>query len=196
MKNIKWLILILTVYLTFLYSFKICSATNITAESDVSVTFTPGTLTLVQIPSITFGDNIISANTKLSPAQEASVYLKVIDLRGSGVGWKVVATCSEFTNGVSFTLPRASIIFTNPTVSELFPGILPITVNSPIILEADGISSTNVAIAEANQGLGNNTIEWIGIEGNNENVNLNIIGGTATLGSHYATITWSLIDAP
>lgn len=160
-----------------------------------------GSLTLDYVSSVEFGANEISNKTEVYSAKSKKPFIQVTDRRGTGEGWSIVAKSSKFTNGTVDTLPGAIISFKNGTTVSLSTGGSPV-INKTISLNTDGSIASTVVAASAGTGFGTWVTRWLGPtpEENdgalNDNVTLTIPAGSATVGNHEATITWTLTDAP
>ncbi|WP_088072364.1 WxL domain-containing protein [Gottfriedia luciferensis] len=160
-----------------------------------------GPLTLDYVSSVHFGTKEISSNNQVYFSKSKKPFIQVTDRRGTGEGWKVTAKASKFSNGSYESLPGAVISFKNGTVASASNGNAP-TPSQSITLNADGSTASTVVTAAPNSGLGTWLTRWLGPNPNvndgaeNENVTLTIPGGSATVGNHEATITWTLTDAP
>lgn len=159
------------------------------------VTFLAGSLLLEEITSFGFGSHTIVATGQTYPALEGNVYLNVQDLRGSGSGWKILATGGIF-NAPANTLPGAVIHFAGGEAIPTMPGNPPPNVEQAIALDMDGSGTSVIATAQPGTGLGNWSIAWQGAENENTSVLLAVPGGVGTVGTHTATIMWTLANAP
>ena len=159
-----------------------------------------GALTLDYVSSIDFGSHEVSSNTEVYSSTSKKPFIQVTDRRGTGAGWTVTASASQFTNGSAQTLQGAVLTFKNAEeVSTTLYGAP--TPETTVTLNADGTSSSKVVSAKVNTGLGTWVNRWFGATPNdtaslNNNVTLTVPAGSATVGSHEATITWTLTDAP
>lgn len=160
-----------------------------------------GVLTLDFVSNLEFGEHELSLTTDLFPAvNETTPFAQVTDLRGTGEGWELRAELGDFTNEFgNVTLPGASINLNEGAASAntATEGLSDAPdVNSGITLVSGG-ETTNVTTAtpstteENDQGMGTWLTTW-----NQNNINLDIPDTVATEGSHTATITWTLHDAP
>lgn len=165
-------------------------------SSTASITFLQGTLTLNEITNINFNTRTISATEMTYAAMEGNVYVNVMDLRGTGVGWRVRAAASRFNADTTPSLPGAQIILTNGEAISTQPEAAEPTVTQSIAIDCDGADSLDFVRAIEGTGLGTWSIEWNGVEGENANVGLRVPGGVATAGAHTATITWTLLATP
>ncbi|PEJ60554.1 sporozoite surface protein 2 [Bacillus sp. AFS002410] len=160
-----------------------------------------GSLTLDYVSSVEFGSNEISNRTEEYSSKSKKPFIQVTDRRGTGDGWSVIAKASKFTNGTTDSLPGAVITFKNGSTVSISNGTSP-EVNNTIILNTDGNTTAAVVSAKSGTGLGTWVTRWLGPspeenDGSlNDNVTLTIPAGSATVGSHDATITWTLTDAP
>lgn len=188
--------IVLAAVIFYLISSTIFASAEISGNTAADITFESGTLTLVEMSSFSFGTHTISSALQTYPALQSKVFLDVRDLRGTGEGWKVTALASRFNPGTNPTLPGASISLINGTaVSTQLSGSAPNVIQN-ISLDCDGVASASIASAAINTGLGVWTIEWNGNAGDNTNAALSVPGGVATVGTHTATITWTLAATP
>jgi hypothetical protein len=167
-------------------------------DSDATISFRGGSLTLDVVPTVDFGEQTIVAEEVTYQSETTDPYVQVTDNRGTGTGWSVSAVMSPFTAGEEGeeTLPGALLTFSGGVVGSESNSADPVA-NSSIELHPGG-DSTNVVTAEENQGLGLWVTSWSPTEesGLNDNVTLNIPPGSATTGTHTAAITWTLTSAP
>ncbi|XZF74789.1 WxL domain-containing protein [Bacillus sp. AL-1R] len=160
-----------------------------------------GPLTLDYVSSVQFGSKEISISNEVYSSTSKKPFIQVSDRRGTGAGWKVTAKASRFSNGISETLPGAVLTFKNGSVATPGIGTSP-TPAQTITLNTDGLTESLVVTAEPGTGLGTWLTRWLGPNPNvndgalNNNVTLQIPGGSATIGNHEAVVTWTLVDAP
>ncbi len=155
-----------------------------------------GALTLDYVSSIDFGSHEVSSGTEVYSSISKKPFIQVSDRRGTGAGWSVSATASKFTDGANESLRGAKITFEN---GEAVTGSS--TSNAPtstqtVELPTDGTTSASVMVASSNQGMGTWINRWMASGDTNEKVSIEVPGGSATVGSHQAKITWKLTDAP
>ena len=157
-----------------------------------------GYLTLDYVPSINFGKQTIEGNTEVYESKELRPFIQVSDRRGAGTGWAVTAVVSEFeTNDKQGTLPGAVLSFTNGTVISQSNFYEPYPY--PEVKLYPGGESDWVLWAETDTGEGTWINRWFPSDETNDlndNVILEVPGGSSTIGEHKATITWTLTDAP
>ncbi|MEH7451566.1 WxL domain-containing protein [Gottfriedia acidiceleris] len=160
-----------------------------------------GSLTLDYVSSVDFGVNEISNKTEVYSAKSKKPFIQVSDRRGTGAGWSVTAKASKFTNGTADSLPGAIITFKNGSVISLSTSGSPVSTET-IALNTDGSTASTVVSASSGNGYGTWVTRWLGPNPEvndgalNDNVTLTIPAGSATIGNHEATITWTLTDAP
>ncbi|WP_088012278.1 WxL domain-containing protein [Gottfriedia acidiceleris] len=160
-----------------------------------------GSLTLDYVSSVDFGVNEISNKTEVYSAKSKKPFIQVSDRRGTGEGWSVTAKASKFTNGLVDSLPGAIITFKNGSVISLTASGSPVATET-IALNTDGSTASPVVSASQGKGFGTWVTRWLGPNPEvndgalNDNVTLTIPAGSATIGNHEATITWTLTDAP
>ena len=160
-----------------------------------------GSLTLDYVSSVKFGSHEISNTTVEYSAISKKPFIQVSDRRGTGAGWSVISKASKFTNGTTDSLPGAVLSFKNAIVNSIGTGNSPTAVQI-VALSTDGSTASPVVSASTGTGLGTWLTSWLGTNPNvndgqlNNNVTLTIPAGSATVGNHEATITWTLTDAP
>lgn len=161
-----------------------------------------GSLTLDFVSSVNFGENPIEAEDVIYESTTLRPFIQVTDRRGTGEGWKVMAQASNFTTvdeeiGETVeTLTGAIITFTNGESVSTSQSDKP-TPADPVTLHTGGQAAT-VVNATKDTGLGSWITRWFPSDGKttNDHVTLEIPAGVATTGTHTATITWTLSDAP
>lgn len=161
-----------------------------------------GSLTLDYVSSVNFGEHEVSSKEESYSSTARKPFIQVSDRRGTGAGWKVTATASAFKNEEgTASLSGAELSFKNgETASTSTTATSPKAVQK-VELPTDGTSIVNVVSAKESEGMGTWINRWFGATPNdtaslNDNVKLTIPAGSATLGDHEATITWTLSDAP
>lgn len=160
-----------------------------------------GYLTLDYVSSFSFGSQEISSDTQIYESSVLRPFIQVSDRRGTAEGWGVTASLSDFTAGSESeegsSLPGARL--------TLDGGSLQTSVESPSPYAYQGIElhaggeEVPVLWANAGTGTGTWTNRWFSSQETaerNDNVTLEVPAGSATIGEHSGTITWSLIDAP
>jgi hypothetical protein len=160
-----------------------------------SVSFEAGELKLVTAPTLFFGDDHpISDEEETYTAQSVGDNVRVSDLRGSGAGWELRVSLSQFTldgsEGVE-TLQGASITTPAPTVKAVNNNLgAPPTQVSEIVLGSDGVE-TAVWRAPKDTGMGVWDLEWHAAA-----TTLTVKPGTAQEGKSVASLNWSLHSTP
>lgn len=157
-----------------------------------------GPLSLDYVSSVSFGSYEISAGNEIYYSTSKKPFIQVSDRRGTGDGWTVTAAASSFKDGEGkdvlkgavLTLKNAEVL-SNSTSSEK-P-----TPEQQVTLTTDGTQAKIVA-AKENTGLGTWLTRWFAAQSDseNKNVTLSVPAGSAIVGNHEATITWTLSDAP
>ena len=162
-------------------------------DTDASVTFTAGDLTLNSAPTLDFGSQTISAQEQVYPAVTTGSPIQVGDLRGSGIGWDLIVALSPFTlsDDVTATLQGSSISLANPTVTPANGTIGAPPVAQPTVTLTSDSTQTPVLAAEEDTGMGVWETAWAPGD-----VELTVLPGTAQQGLNTATLTWSLQSAP
>lgn len=166
-------------------------------------THNAGPLSLDYVSSIDFGVQEVNINEeKTYESISLKPFIQITDNRGTGSGWKVSAAASSFNDGTNDTLSGAVITFNNGEVVSP-TGLAAPTPNQEVVLSTNGVA-VDVVTAQKNTGLGTWLNRWFptldetrtfNME-TNDNVTLKVPAGVATVGTHKATITWTLTDAP
>lgn len=166
------------------------------ANSIAEVDFTPGTLSLLKVPNLSFGTkdvkSIISGDVTL-PLDQGTITngtsgydgnneqtIEVADYRGSNVGWKLSAALSSFTGGA--TIKADKLALTGQSASDTFK------TNFDKLDIANGTTAVLTARADQGTGLVSASIdsgELVLPKTNN-----------AKAGQYQATITWTLAATP
>lgn len=220
--KVKILAVLLTVCLLSACAF---AASVYAADSDVTVTFTAGTdptppvdpddpsqpltpaepgtgeagpLSIDYVTNITFGTQEISGSQMVYEANELKPFLQVTDKRGTGAGWHVTASASAFSDGTDSTLPGSTLNFNAGEALSANATAAAPTAEDEVALTTDS-DVVLVISAAVDTGLGTWVDRWYPTDSgatSNNNVTLTVPAGSATLGTHTATITWTLTDAP
>ncbi|PZF87928.1 WxL domain-containing protein [Listeria ivanovii] len=161
-----------------------------------------GALTLDYVSSVAFGEQEISSNEATYSATSRKPFIQVSDRRGTGKGWYVTATASAFQDEYGTnSLAGATLSFQNGEAVSASTTTTSPTASQKVDIPTDGTSVVDVISAEETEGMGTWINRWLGatpddVDSLNDNVKLVIPAGSATLGDHEATITWTLSDAP
>lgn len=161
-----------------------------------------GALTLDYVSSVAFGEQEISSNEATYSATSRKPFIQVSDRRGTGKGWYVTATASAFQDEYGTnSLAGATLSFQNGEAVSASTTTTSPTASQKVDIPTDGTSIVDVISAEETEGMGTWINRWLGatpddVDSLNDNVKLVIPAGSATLGDHEATITWTLSDAP
>ena len=154
-----------------------------------NATVSAGTLGFVApVPNIAFGTNLNGRNQTMS----TTLSFNIGDATGSGAGWKVTATSTQFTSGSHTLASDATTVGTAPAVS-CDTGVTCTTasnsVSYPYVLPAGTTAPTATAIfnAGAGTGMGDQTVTT----GFSVALPANVYAG-----SYSATWTFSLISGP
>ncbi|WP_271004824.1 WxL domain-containing protein [Listeria seeligeri] len=161
-----------------------------------------GSLTLDYVSSVSFGEQEVSSSEQTYSATSRKPFIQVSDRRGTGKGWSVTATASSFQDeDDASSLAGATLSFKNGESASASTTTSSPTASQNVNLPTDGTSIVKVVSAKETEGKGTWINRWFGAtpddtDSLNDNVKLTIPGGSATLGSHEATISWTLSDAP
>lgn len=165
-------------------------------KTEAKISFTAGQLELISVPSIIFDPQEISTDVESYNSTDVTSNIGVCDLRGSGEGWKLTASLSEFKNNNMSTLENAFIAIDgakfDPMITSMMAGNQsdPPIANDSVKLVSGG-SSVIVFSAERGTGLGLWYLEWL-----EDKISLTVFPGSALVGTSTATINWSLETTP
>lgn len=159
-----------------------------------------GILTLDAVSDFNFGEQELSAkNETYSLTNKSTPFAQVTDVRGTGEGWRLVASLDSFTDeDTKASLPGATIRLNNTTHDKQKENgsEAPTSVSDEIVLSSDNASKTiTTAAKDKNQGLGTWITKWVD-SADKEGVVLDVPAAVATKGTHTAEITWTLYNAP
>lgn len=181
-------ILAILAFVMGIFSFTAIAADISTAQVD----FSKGELTLKEVPSVSFGENKISAKTVIYTAKTVSNKITVVDARGNSAGWAVKLNLSQFMDGSKPVLPGSSLLITPKNVISTTPVIPPSY--APVSMELVAGNSASQTFWAANQGEGNGT--W-SMELTPDQISLKVPANKDALPSNsQANLYWTLIDAP
>lgn len=164
-------------------------AATTTSSSNASITFEAGDLLFVGAPVISFGSHTIGVDVENFTANSVTPVLEVSDARGSGIGWNVTVALSSFQSDESNSLAGAVLTMENASVNSSGTGTAP-SAQATITLPSND-TTTSVVNAASGTGLGVWDISWLPAD-----VSLDIPIASQSVGSHQATLTWTLTDAP
>ncbi|CAM4198319.1 WxL domain-containing protein [Listeria booriae] len=166
-------------------------ATPDPADPDNTGTGNTGALTIDFLSNIDFGTQKVSGQSEKYYAENKNPYIQVTDKRGTGAGWTLTATATDFKDG-SKTLKGAEMSLTDGEVRTQSDNQSAAPTTSDVTLNG---SSQAVLSAEANAGMGTWLDVYPGTQGNNENVVLYVPAGNLA-GDYSSAITWTLEDSP
>lgn len=197
---------------------------TITDPKDADVEFTPNTSPGAfqfegGAPALDFGTHtLVLGDMWYDEVTPAGVELAVKDGRGTGVGWKVTASLSDFAGTTVPTrkLDGAKITFQDATLTRVSDGGSedPVVPNSGVVTLTVGAAAIEFWKAEdagatnpQGAGTGTSTLEWAAAGGTGEHTSAPATGsgstiflyvkdGTAMADKYKATINWSLDDTP
>lgn len=163
-------------------------------KEDGGSTGNTGALRVDWVTPLEFGTQKLSSESATYRTTSINPNVQVSDLRGTGDGWTLFVTASEFTDGkntlkgATITLPEGTPKTTNGNISEA-----PTTYGVELV--TDGTSDpVRVMKAFEDTGMGTWADEF---EDNEEDkyVTLSVPAGNYA-GDYEATLTWTLSDAP
>ncbi|MFS0595527.1 WxL domain-containing protein [Peribacillus frigoritolerans] len=153
-----------------------------------------GALTLDNVSNIQFGTQKIMSGNTTYHAKNKDPFVQVSDKRGTGEGWSLTAKASEFKSDSGEVLRGAILSFKNGQVKSQTSNVsTPPTANDVVF---DNSDSKVPMLAEVDAGRGTWLDVFSGTEGDNSNVQLNVLAGSADAQNYTATMTWELSDAP
>jgi hypothetical protein len=173
-------------------AFPLSALADTTQNTNASVEFEAGGLTLISTPVLDFGKHTISGIKEDYTATSVSAPIRVSDLRGGNSGWSVVAALSGFSDGSVGTLAGSYITLDNLTIFAL-NGTLsgaPTQASDSIKLTSDA-AAVEVLTAAAEKG---NGVWEVALP--EADTKLTVFPGTASVGIHDASINWELRNTP
>lgn len=155
-----------------------------------------GPLSLDYVPDLTFGAHTISSTLQVYNTTTNKPYIQVTDLRGTGAGWRVSTALSNFSNSGIPSLNGAALLLTNGSPISTYATSAPAPI-AAVTLESDNspVDIVTAGNADGGQGRGTWLIRWYPA-GGAADVQLRVPAASASVGTHTATITWTLYDAP
>lgn len=163
-----------------------------TSEATVTFQAPDDGLTLDSVSDIDFGTVTIS-NDEFDIPSSGSPSLTVSDFRGTSVGWHVTAALSNFSNTEreeTNSLQAAELQLIGSNVESSVDETKGLT--NTTIISGDELGSLPVVNAPNGTGTGVSIANW-------SSANLTVpdsVLAIASEGTHSATITWTLDDAP
>ncbi|MDT2012744.1 WxL domain-containing protein [Carnobacterium divergens] len=155
-----------------------------------------GPLSIDYISNVEFGEKEIQSGDTVYNAKNENPYVQVTDKRGTGAGWKLSAKATPFKNkegnkeliGTTLSVKNGQIKTRANNVSEK-------AIHHDVIFNNEDAQ----VLMDAPVGAGRGT--WVdvfsGKHGENENIQLTVLEGSADANIDYsAQITWELADAP
>lgn len=167
--------------------------TDITTESSVE-----GSLAIVTVSDFNFGSIRVTGGTGLFNITTVQPNIQVVDLRGTGSGWSVNASVTGFTSGTPAvpSLPGARIHIYNGRPNSVASLTYAPTQLTNRVLPTDS-TEVKVITAAAGTGTGLWVMRWYPPAAETTAyVQLEVPAGAATLGTHTATINWTLGNTP
>jgi hypothetical protein len=163
-----------------------------TASPTANASIVAGTLSFVSAPGdITFPTLVLTGTNQTTTA---TLPIDVGDNTGSGAGWNVTATSTQFTNGTN-TLPDGSVTVNSApsavcdTGSGCTPAVESSAITYPYTLPegATAPTATKIFDAKAGTGMGDQTFT--------PTFTLAVPAGSYS-GTYTSTVTFSLVSAP
>ncbi|MBT2645280.1 WxL domain-containing protein [Bacillus sp. ISL-34] len=163
-------------------------------DPDNGGTGNSGSLTLDYVSNIHFGtQKIMSGNTTYN-ANNKDPYVQVSDKRGTGEGWALTAKASELKISTGEPLQGAELTFKNGQVKSQSSNVS----EPPTAYDVtfDNRDSKKFMDAPLETGRGTWLDVFSGSDGDNSNVQLKVLAGSAEAESYSGTVTWELTNAP
>ncbi|PWG00273.1 WxL domain-containing protein [Levilactobacillus bambusae] len=156
-----------------------------------------GPLSLDYVPNLHFGTHPVEGTNTYNVTNN-NPYVQVTDNTGLKKGWNVTMAYTEFANGANklagtkmdFAGSKATLTNpSNPSNSS--------NAGAPTVSDAsvDPATPTNMATAQAGNGVGTWDMVYAGPSDDNPNIKLTV-NGDETVGSYTSTMTWNLTAGP
>lgn len=157
-----------------------------------------GPLTLDYVSNFYFGSQVLSSkNESYDATDQRTPFAQVTDVRGTGAGWRLIATLNGFTQDGEASLPGSIINLYNSSLITTGDNTNDKPTTSPEIVLSQ--NAVDITTATDGQGKGTWLTTWDDEDtttANNQNVVLNVPAASATAGEHTGTITWTLYNTP
>lgn len=156
-----------------------------------------GPLSIDHVPSLDFGEQVLSGNIETYKSTNTKPFVQVTDKRGTGAGYTLKAELSEFVKSDDATkvLP-AKIDFTSTDLATTSTN----TSSAPTAPTSFTLDSTGNAVtvlsAGTDQGMGTWIERWLSSNTENEKVELTVNTVNAYKASYEGKITWALEITP
>ncbi|MBO0466499.1 WxL domain-containing protein [Enterococcus plantarum] len=155
-----------------------------------------GPLSLDYVPNIDFGNQEVSSKTQSYNAKNQFPYVQVTDNTGSVSGWNVTVSTDGFTSD-SDVLKGAELTFAPGQVYT--PGSVSTAPEAKAVVV--GSEAKTIFNAKKDAGAGTWINQWIGEEpvdgkGQNDGIQLKVIGGTAKAKAYTADLVWTITAGP
>lgn len=159
-----------------------------------------GPLSLDYVPPLQFGIQEITGRVETYETTNLKPYIQVTDKRGTGEGWTVKASLSEFTDtgDGTKTLNGVVISFDNSEVKSTPTNTATAPTGQNFSLTA-GANPVLVTNADIDEGMGTWVNSWLAsdyLDGTNDNVRLTVNTAGAYTVQYQGTINWSIELAP
>lgn len=156
-----------------------------------------GSLAILSVSNFNFGTISAAAVAVLYDITTYQPNMQVVDLRGVGTGWSVSAAVTGFESGGASSLPGASIHIYSGRPNSLVSALYAPSQIANVELTTDN-NPVKVITAPDGTGMGLWVMRWYpsSEEETTAYVQLEIPAGVATVGTHTATINWTLKDTP
>lgn len=196
MKRIRKRMWVATLGLLIICNFEM--PMDVKAENtNASVLINGGLLEFSAVPvNVTF--NPVTLNGIVQIVDFDFTGFSVTDARGTGVGWKMQVSASQFAVDATKKLPIGSLSlkppsgftagYDNPSPSPTVGG----TYSVPQVI--DGQDERVIVTAVADAGMGKWNINWD--EATNNDLTLTLNPATTKVGNYVSTITWTLSTGP
>jgi hypothetical protein len=153
-----------------------------------------GSLTLDYVSNIQFGTHPIESGDTTYHAINKDPFVQVSDKRGTGEGWALTAKASEFKSDSGKVLQGAVLSFQNGQVKSQSSNVSAPPIGYNVVFDND--DSKVFMAAGVDEGRGTWLDIFSGTEGDNRNIQLKVLAGSADAENYTSTITWELANAP
>jgi hypothetical protein len=181
---------------------------------DFGTTNSTASTTVFALPT-TWGtyDSATSTFTPATPAVTSPNFVQVTDNRGTGAGWNLTVTPTDFADASSNLLQGATVTLKNMNIVSVSQHPADTVATSDVTLTPNIESNVLLGAAAAGTGTGTNQLQFGGtgsvINGTGatvttptsdttgaSSIQLNVPNGAAQATTYTATFTWNLSDTP
>lgn len=165
-------------------------------DGDNSGTGMKGPLSLDYVPNIDFGTQEVASKTQVYKAKNEFPYVQVTDNTGSVSGWNLTVSTDGFNSGTD-TLKGAELTFAPGQVYT--PGSVSVAPEAKTVVV--GSEAKTIFNAKKDTGAGTWINQWVGEApdgetGQNDGIQLKVLGGTAKAAAYTADLVWTITAGP